>query len=60
MQKPTVYFIVGATATGKTDAAVSIAKRMNGEVVSADAIQIYRQLSPPPMRWKGYRIILST
>ena len=44
MQKPTVYFIVGATATGKTAAAVSIAKRMNGEVISADAIQIYRRL----------------
>ena len=45
MRKPIVYFIVGATATGKTDAAVDIAKRMAGEVVSADAIQIYRQLN---------------
>lgn len=44
IQKPTVYFIVGATATGKTAAAVSIAKRLNGEVISADAIQIYRGL----------------
>lgn len=44
MQKPTVYFIVGATATGKTAAAVSIAKKLGGEVISADAIQIYRRL----------------
>ena len=44
MQKPIVYFIVGATATGKTAAAVSIAKRLDGEVISADAIQIYRGL----------------
>ena len=44
MQKPTVYFIVGATATGKTAAAVDVALRMNGEVISADAIQIYRRL----------------
>lgn len=44
MAKPTVYFIVGATATGKTAAAVDIAKRMNGEIISADAIQIYRRL----------------
>lgn len=45
MQKPKVYFIVGATATGKTAAAVEIAKRLNGEVISADAIQIYKQLN---------------
>ena len=45
MQKPRVYFIVGATATGKTAAAVDIAKRLNGEVISADAIQIYRRLN---------------
>lgn len=44
MIKPTVYFIVGATATGKTAAAVDVAKRMNGEIISADAIQIYRRL----------------
>ena len=44
MNKPTVFFIVGPTASGKTDAAVQAAKRMNGEVISADAIQIYRGL----------------
>ena len=44
MPKPRVYFIVGPTASGKTDAAVSAALAMNGEVVSADAIQIYRGL----------------
>ena len=45
MQKPTVYFIVGATATGKTSAAVDVAKRLCGEIISADAIQIYRRLN---------------
>lgn len=44
MARPTVFFIVGPTASGKTDAAVSAALAMNGEVVSADAIQIYRGL----------------
>ena len=44
MDKPIVFFIVGPTAAGKTDAAVSAALAMNGEVVSADAIQIYRRL----------------
>ncbi len=44
MAKPTVFFIVGATATGKTAAAVDIALKVGGEVISADAIQIYRGL----------------
>ena len=44
MKKPVVYFIVGPTACGKTDAAVFAASEMNGEVVSADSIQIYRRL----------------
>ena len=44
MEKPTVFFIVGPTASGKTDAAVEAAKAMGGEVISADSIQIYRGL----------------
>ncbi|MCR5809668.1 MAG: tRNA (adenosine(37)-N6)-dimethylallyltransferase MiaA [Clostridiales bacterium] len=44
MPRPTVFFIVGPTASGKTDAAVFAAKKLNGEVVSADSIQIYRGL----------------
>jgi|SRR5579872_2789789 len=34
--------LVGPTATGKSDLAVAIAKKFNGEVVSADSRQIYR------------------
>ena len=44
MSKPVVLFIVGPTASGKTDAAVAAALALNGEVISADAIQIYRRL----------------
>lgn len=36
--------VVGPTAAGKTDLAVELAIRMDGEVVSADALQIYRQM----------------
>ena len=36
--------IVGATATGKSDAAVALAEALRGEVVSADAYQVYRGL----------------
>lgn len=34
--------IVGATATGKTDLAISLAQRLDGEIVNADALQLYR------------------
>lgn len=39
-----VYIIAGPTASGKTALAVSLAKRLNGEVVSADSMQIYREM----------------
>jgi tRNA dimethylallyltransferase len=34
--------IAGATATGKSGAAVALAKIMGGEVISADSMQVYR------------------
>lgn len=40
-----VLVICGATATGKTDLAVECAKRLSGEVVSADALLVYRRLN---------------
>lgn len=36
--------VVGATGTGKSAAAVSIAQKLNGEVINADAIQLYKGL----------------
>lgn len=36
--------VVGATATGKTEVAVALAEAFDGEVVSADAFQVYRGL----------------
>ncbi len=37
-----VIVVVGPTASGKTKLAVEIAKRYNGEIVSADSMQIYK------------------
>ncbi len=37
--------ITGPTATGKTKLAVSLAKKFNGEIVSADSRQVYRDLN---------------
>ena len=45
MDKLPVIAIVGATASGKTSLAVGVAKRFNGEVISADSMQIYKGMS---------------
>ncbi|MBI4085012.1 MAG: hypothetical protein HY432_00705, partial [Candidatus Liptonbacteria bacterium] len=39
---PKIIVVVGPTASGKTDLAIKIAKRFNGEIVSADSRQIYK------------------
>ncbi|MBT9258087.1 tRNA (adenosine(37)-N6)-dimethylallyltransferase MiaA [Phycicoccus sp. MAQZ13P-2] len=39
---PPVVAVVGATATGKSGLGVALAHRLGGEVVSADASQLYR------------------
>lgn len=40
----TIYIITGQTATGKTDYALNLAKRENGELINSDSRQIYKQL----------------
>lgn len=37
-----VVAVVGATATGKSDLGVSLAQRLGGEIINADASQLYR------------------
>lgn len=44
MQKPKIIVILGQTATGKSDLAVKIAKKINGEIISADSRQVYKDL----------------
>jgi len=44
MQKLKVIVILGQTSTGKSDLAVKIAKKVNGEVISADSRQVYKGL----------------
>ncbi|MGP9601388.1 tRNA (adenosine(37)-N6)-dimethylallyltransferase MiaA [Brachybacterium sp. AOP42-E1-35] len=34
--------VVGATATGKSDLAIALAEQLDGEVINADALQLYR------------------
>ncbi|MGL5867061.1 MAG: tRNA (adenosine(37)-N6)-dimethylallyltransferase MiaA [Dermatophilaceae bacterium] len=40
--RPLIVAVVGPTATGKSDLGVRLAHRLGGEVVSADASQLYR------------------
>lgn len=40
--KPPVVLIVGPTAVGKTELAIQLAERMNGEIVSVDSRLFYR------------------
>lgn len=45
MFKIPVIVVVGPTASGKTGLAIDIAKNYNGEVVSADSMQIYKHMN---------------
>jgi len=42
---PKVIFIVGATASGKTNLSTVLAKEFNGEIVNADSRQVYKEMS---------------
>lgn len=44
MQKPKVIIIGGPTASGKSSLAIELAKVLNGEIISADSMQIYKKL----------------
>lgn len=55
---PPLLVIVGPTAVGKTDLAVEVARRLDAEIISADAMQVYRGLDigtdkPGPERQRG-------
>ncbi len=43
-RKPKVLVILGPTASGKSDLAVKLARKFNGEVISADSRQVYKGL----------------
>jgi tRNA dimethylallyltransferase len=42
LDEPPVLAVLGATATGKSELALALAERLGGEIVSADALQVYR------------------
>ena len=58
MEKQFLPVIAGPTASGKTALAIALAKAHGGEIISADSMQIYRELHiatarPLPEEWEG-------
>lgn len=52
-QKPTIVLIAGPTASGKSNLAIKLSEVLNGEIVNADSMQVYKELkiltSRPPL-----------
>lgn len=42
--KPKIIIIAGPTASGKSSIGIELAKKINGEIISADSMQIYKGL----------------
>ena len=40
-----IYFIVGPTAIGKSSLAVKVAKKLNGQIINVDSMQVYENLN---------------
>lgn len=53
-KKNKIIFVVGPTAVGKSRIAVSLAQKINAEIISCDSMQVYRGMdiitSKPPLR----------
>ena len=45
VEKPKVIVICGPTASGKTALSIELAKQINGEIVSCDSMQIYKDMN---------------
>ena len=45
MNKPGLIFIAGPTASGKSATATALAGALNGEIINADAMQVYNDLN---------------
>ncbi len=44
IDKKPLIVIAGPTASGKSDRSVAVAKRIGGEIISADSMQVYKKL----------------
>lgn len=44
MDRKKLLIIAGPTAVGKTDTSIELARKLNGEIISADSMQIYKYM----------------
>ena len=44
MEKKPLIIITGPTAVGKTELSISLAKKIGGEIISADSMQVYKHM----------------
>ncbi len=45
MNKPQIIVICGPTASGKTALGIELANKINGEIISCDSMQIYKEMN---------------
>ena len=43
-KKRPLLILTGPTAVGKTELSIALAKTINGEIISADSMQVYRDM----------------
>lgn len=44
MEKQPMVILTGPTAVGKTNLSIELAKRINGAIISADSMQVYKYM----------------
>ena len=52
-----VVLIAGPTASGKSDLAIFLAKKINGEIINADSMQVFKEIAILSARPKDYKNI---
>lgn len=52
-----VILLAGPTASGKSDIAIRIAKKINGEIINADSMQVYKEIKILSARPQDYKKI---
>ena len=62
MEKQPLVVLTGPTAAGKTKLSIELARAINGEIISADSMQVYRHMDIGSARsdrkkWKEFLII---
>lgn len=58
LKKDKLLVILGSTSTGKTDLALGLAKRFNGEIVACDSRQVYKGLDIGTGKLPGKKVLV--